>query len=45
MQFYSISDVRGTEEGYEVSHTPVEGADVQIEETKRGGEVASLSDS
>jgi len=45
MQFYSISDVRDTEEGYEVSHTPVEGADVQIEETKRGGEVASLSDS
>ena len=44
MQFYSVSDVQETKEGYEVSHSPVDDADVQIEETKRGGEVASLSD-
>jgi DNA modification methylase len=44
IQFYSVSDVRETEEGYEVSHDPVEDTDVQIEEDKQGGEVASLSD-
>ena len=44
IQFYSVSDVRETEEGYEVSHNPVEDTDVQIEENKQGGEVASLSD-
>jgi hypothetical protein len=44
IQFYSVSNVRETEEGYEVSHNPVEDTDVQIEENKQGGEVASLSD-
>jgi len=44
VQFYSVSDIRETEEGYEVSHNPVEDTDVQIEENKQGGEVASLSD-
>jgi len=44
IQFYSISDIRETEEGYEVAHNPVDDANIQIEETKRGGEVASLSD-
>ena len=45
IQFYSVSDVRETEEGYEVSHTPVEDADVQSDEHEQGGDVASLSDS
>ena len=44
IQFYSVSDVREIEAGYEVSHDSVEDTDVQIEENKQGGEVASLSD-
>jgi len=43
MQFFSASEVEETEEGYVVSHEPVEGTDIQIEE-KQSGEVASLSD-
>ncbi|WP_299234704.1 DNA-methyltransferase [Natronomonas sp.] len=44
VQFYSVSDVRETEEGYGVSHNPVEDTDVQIERDDQGGDVASLSD-
>lgn len=44
IQLYAISDVRETNGGYEVAHTPVEDANIRIEETKRGGEIASLSD-
>ncbi|PSQ44593.1 modification methylase [Halobacteriales archaeon SW_7_68_16] len=44
IQFYSVSDIRETEEGYEVSHTPMENTDVKIEENKQGGQVPSRSD-
>lgn len=44
IQFYSVSEVRETADGYEVSHEPVEGTDVQIEDEQQVGEVASLSD-
>ena len=44
IQFYSASDVREIEGGYEVSHTPVDDADVKIETKKQGGEATSLSD-
>lgn len=43
IQLYSVSDVRETDEGYEVSHTPVDETDVRIAEAKRDGE-ASLTD-
>lgn len=44
IQFYSVSDIRDTKEGYEVSHSPVDDTEVEIKENKQGGEVASLSD-
>lgn len=44
IQFYSASELRKTNASYEVTHEPVEGTDVQIEEEKQAGEVASLSD-
>lgn len=30
IQFYTVSDLRESDEGYEVSHTPVEGVDSQL---------------
>jgi DNA modification methylase len=44
IQFHSVSEVRKTDYGYEASHEPVEGTDVQIEDEQQVGEVASLSD-
>jgi hypothetical protein len=44
IQFYSVSEVRRTDDGYEVTHEPVEGTAVQIEEANRADGVASLSD-
>ena len=44
IRFYTVSDIRETEEGYEASHTPVEETDVRIEGEKQGEEVASSSD-
>jgi DNA modification methylase len=44
LQFYSVSEVRERGNGYEISHQPVEGTDVQIEENKQPDEVTSLSD-
>lgn len=43
IQFYSVSDVERTEEGYEVSHVPVEGVDMQVD-AERSDDVATLSD-
>jgi DNA modification methylase len=44
IQFHSVSEVRKTDYGYEASHEPIEGTDVQIEDEQQVGEVASLSD-
>jgi len=44
IRFHSVSEVRKTDYGYEASHEPVEGTDVQIEDEQQVGEVASLSD-
>lgn len=44
IQFYSVSDVRETQDGYDLSHDPVEGTDIRIEQSGQVGEVASLSD-
>jgi DNA modification methylase len=44
IQFYSASEVRKTNDGYQVTHEPVEGTDVQIDEENQTGEVTSLSD-
>lgn len=44
IQFYSISNVEKTKQGYELLHEPVEGTNVQIEKNQEESEVASLSD-
>jgi DNA modification methylase len=44
IQFYSVTDIQETKEGYEVLHEPVEGTDIQVAENEQSGEVASLSD-
>lgn len=44
IQFYSISNVEKTKQGYELLHKPVEGTNVQIEKNQEENEVASLSD-
>lgn len=44
IQFYCVSDIRETSNGYSLSHEPVEGTEIQIEENKNSGGVASLSD-
>jgi DNA modification methylase len=44
IQFYSVSDVRQTSGGYEVSYEPVEGTDFQIENNEKSKKSASLSD-
>ena len=44
IQLYSISEIGNTDEGYKIFHDPVDNANIKIEEKKRGGEVASLSD-
>lgn len=36
IQFYSVSEVRELEEGYEASHTPVDDSDVTSADTERG---------
>jgi DNA modification methylase len=44
IQFYTVSDVRETQDGYELSHEPVERTNIRIEESEQTGEVTSLSD-
>jgi DNA modification methylase len=44
IQFYSVSDIQKVNEGYELSHTPVEGTDMEIKKETQPGEIASLSD-
>lgn len=44
IQFYSASEVRRVNDGYEVAYEILEGTDVLIEGEKQAGEVASLSD-
>lgn len=44
MQFYSVSGVETTSDGYTVSHESVDGTSMEVEETKQTGEIASLSD-
>jgi hypothetical protein len=44
IQFYSVSDVCQTSEGYEVSYEPIEGTDFQIENNEKSKKSASLSD-
>ena len=44
IRFYSVSEVRRTDDGYEVTHEPVESTAVRAEETDQADEITSLSD-